>query len=114
MSPSATRQRRRPELASTAMVWLSRVLKNTRPSAYAAPRFTTSQQATPCAAGTGFGSTRHFTGAVGFVRSRAYSVFGYGVTMYIVVPTTSGAASWPRTTPVENVHATRSVATFEA
>ena len=30
-------------------------------------------------------------------------MFGYGVTTYIVPPTTSGAASWPRSTPVENV-----------
>src|SRR5262245_19434490 len=33
-------------------------------------------------------------------------MFGYGVLRYIVFPTTSGAPSWPRNTPVENVHAT--------
>jgi hypothetical protein len=32
-------------------------------------------------------------------------MFGYGVTMYIVSSATSGAASCPRSTPVENVHA---------
>ena len=39
-------------------------------------------------------------------------MFGYGVTTYIVLPTTSGAASWPRMTPVENVHATCSDSTL--
>ena len=34
---------------------------------------------------------------------------GNGVTTYIVVFTTSGAASCPRSTPVENVHASRKV-----
>ena len=72
------------------------------PSAYTAPRLTVSQQATPCAAAAGFGLNFHFTGAPGFVRSSAYTMFGYGVTTYIVLLTTSGAASWPRSTPVEN------------
>ena len=45
-----------PVAASTAMVWLSSVLKMTLPSANAAPRLTTSQQATPWAAGSGRGS----------------------------------------------------------
>jgi hypothetical protein len=33
-------------------------------------------------------------------------MFGNGVTTYIVSPTTSGAASCPCSTPVENVQAT--------
>src|SRR3954463_3740974 len=75
------------------------------PSKYDAPRFTTSQQATPCAAASGCGSYFHLSGAPGWVRSRAYRMLGDGVATYIVVPTISGAASWPRLTPVENVHA---------
>ena len=38
-------------------------------------------------------------------------MLGKGVTTYIVSPTTSGAASWPATMPVENVHATPSCRT---
>jgi hypothetical protein len=41
-------------------------------------------------------------------------MLGYGVTTYIVSPTTSGAASCPRFTPVLNVHATRRSFTFWA
>ena len=41
-------------------------------------------------------------------------MFGYGVTTYIVLPTTSGAASWPLSTPVEKVQATLSCLTFPA
>src|SRR6187200_2808642 len=73
------------------------------PLSYTAPRLTTSQHATPCAAATGFGSYFHFMGAPGCVRSSAYSTLGNGVTMYIVLFTTRGAASCPRTRPVENV-----------
>jgi hypothetical protein len=39
-------------------------------------------------------------------------MFGNGVTMYIVFSATSGNASCPRSTPVENVHAGFSCATF--
>jgi hypothetical protein len=39
-------------------------------------------------------------------------MFGQGVTKYIVLLTTSGAASCPRSTRVEKVQATRSVRTF--
>src|SRR5439155_2779433 len=89
--------------ASTAIVWSSSVLKTTRPSANAAPRFTTSQHATPCDAASGLGLKLHFTGAPGLVRSSAYNTFGYGVTTYIVLLTTRGAASCPLSTPVEKV-----------
>src|SRR5215210_1248510 len=41
-------------------------------------------------------------------------MLGYGVTTYIVLPATIGAASCPRNTPVENVHATFRFATFAA
>src|SRR5438128_2059407 len=104
MSPSFVRHTSFPVCALTAIVWLSRVLKNTLPDAYATPRFTTSQHATPCAAARGFGSNFHLVGAPGLVRSSAYNTFGYGVTIYIVLPTTTGAAPWPLTTPVENVN----------
>ena len=33
-------------------------------------------------------------------------MFGNGVLMYITSPITSGPPSWPRSTPVENVHLT--------
>src|SRR5205807_824625 len=48
MSPSVLFQISLPVAASTATVWLSSVLMNTLPSAYAAPRLTVSQHATPC------------------------------------------------------------------
>src|SRR5688572_18111243 len=112
MSPRAADQRSAPDAASTASVRLSSVLKYTAPSAYTAPRLTTSQQATPLAAEIGLGSCTHFTGAPGFVRSSAYSMFGQGVTTYIVSFTTSGAASWPATTPVEKVKTTPRRLTF--
>ncbi len=41
-------------------------------------------------------------------------MFGNGVTTYIVLFTTSGAASWPRSTEVENVDTSVSRETFEA
>ena len=33
-------------------------------------------------------------------------MLGNGVCTYMMLPTTSGEPSWPRSTPVENVHAT--------
>ena len=39
-------------------------------------------------------------------------MFGYGVTRYIVVPTTSGWPSCPCSTPVEKVQATFRFLTF--
>src|SRR5437667_12255311 len=39
--------------------------------------------------------------------SRAKTLLGNDVCTYIVEPTTSGAPSWPRNVPVENVHAGR-------
>jgi len=53
-------------------------------------------------------------GAPGRLRSKAYRMLGNGVTRYIVEPTTSGAASWPDTMPVENVQATLSWPTVDA
>jgi hypothetical protein len=41
-------------------------------------------------------------------------MLGYGVTTYIVSPLTMGAASCPRSTPVENVNAVRNVLTLAA
>src|SRR5437764_1309949 len=84
------------------------------PSAYDGPRFTTSQHASPCAVVSGFGLYIHFTVAPGLERSNAYRRFGYGVTTYMVLPTTSGAASCPRCTPVAKVHAGFSDATLLA
>src|SRR5215207_7468086 len=83
-----------------------------RPFAYEAPRFTTSQQATPWAAARVCGWYVHFTGPPGRARSRAYSTFGYGVTRYIVLPTTRGAPAWPRVIPVEKLQACFSWATL--
>src|SRR6185437_10584283 len=40
--------------------------------------------------------------------------FGNGVCTYITSPITSGPPSWPRSTPVENVHATCSFLTLDA
>src|SRR5437016_10556908 len=103
-----------PVFTSTAIVSPSRVLRMIFPSANTTPRFTTSQQATPCAAALGAGLNVHFAGAPGLVRSSAYTKFGYDVTTYIVLFTTSGAASCPRFTPSEKVKATRSAPTFVA
>ena len=50
--------------------------------------------------------------APGWRRSSAYTMLGYGVTRYMVPFTTTGAASWPRSTPVENVKASFSVPTL--
>src|SRR5512135_252705 len=77
------------------------------------PRFTVSQHALPIAMGLGFGWNTHLVGTPGFVRSSAYATFGNGVTTYIVLPTTSGGASWPFSVPSENVHAIFRRATLE-
>src|SRR5829696_5957992 len=108
MSASCVIHLGRPFSASTEMVRPSSVLKKIEPFAYAAPRLTTSQQATPFAAPSGLGSYCHLIGAPAWLRSNAYRMFGNGVTRYIVRPTTSGAASCPDTIPVEKVHATPS------
>src|SRR5438045_2804260 len=71
MSPSLARQTSCPVLASTAIVWSSSVLKKTLPTAYAAPRLTVSQHATPCEAAAGWGSNFHFSGPPGLLRSSA-------------------------------------------
>src|SRR3954463_16806167 len=103
MSPTLVRHSSFPVAASTPQTWASRLVMNTLPSAYAAPRFTVSQQATPLANGAVFGTYRHFTAGPGLDRSKAYRAFGQGVTTYIVVPTTIGAASCPRWMPVSKV-----------
>src|SRR3569623_2098174 len=72
------------------------------PSAYEAPRLTTSQHAMPTERGSGCGRYSH-SSAPFFVRSSAIRLFGYGVTTYIVEPTTSGLPSWPCGTPVITV-----------
>src|SRR5919199_1603952 len=82
------------------------------PSANTGPRLTTSQHATPCAAFAGLGLYVHLAGAPGLVRSSAYRMLGNGVTTYMVLFTTSGAASCPRSTPVANVHAALRLRTF--
>src|SRR6185436_4941986 len=41
-------------------------------------------------------------------------MFGNGVARYIVLPTTIGSPSWPRSTPVEKVHATFRFLTLSA
>jgi hypothetical protein len=79
-----------------------------------APRLTTSQQAIPAAACAFSGRYFHLSGKPGFVRSIAYATFGKGVTRYIVLSTTSGCPSWPRSTPVENAQAARRFFTLSA
>ena len=61
-------------------------------------------------AGSCFGSYFHLIFCVS--RSIAKTLFGNGVCRYIVSPITSGEPSWPRSTPVENVHATCILPTF--
>ena len=63
-------------------------------------------------AAAGLGLYTHFVGDPGFVRSSAKTLFGHGVTMYIVLLTTSGGASNPSVVPVENVEATWSLPTL--
>src|SRR4249920_2237796 len=41
-------------------------------------------------------------------------MLGNGVARYIVLPTTIGSPSWPRSTPVEKVHATFRFLTLSA
>jgi hypothetical protein len=84
------------------------------PSANAAPRLTLSQQALPGAAGSLGGAYSHFFGNPVFVRSKANSLFGNGVTTYIVLFTMSGCPSWPSLMPVSNVQISFSCATFAA
>src|SRR5436305_1901064 len=60
MSPTLVRHNSLPVLASTAQTWQSRLVMNTLPLANTAPRLTRSQQATPLANGSGFGSYFHF------------------------------------------------------
>ena len=71
MLPSCVRQTGLPVLTSSAMVWPSSVLKMYLPLSTVPPRLTTSQQATPWLAGSGFGANFHFSGAPGLVRSSA-------------------------------------------
>src|ERR1051325_6942505 len=59
ISPSFVFQISLPVAASTAQVFPSSVLIKTLPFEYAAPRFTTSQHATPCEAASGAGSYFH-------------------------------------------------------
>src|SRR3954464_15066555 len=82
------------------------------PFAYAPPRLTVSQHALPIATGVGFGAYDHLMGTPGLLRSSAYTRFGNGVTRYMVLSNTSGAASCPFCVPSENVQASRSLATL--
>src|SRR4030095_8258646 len=59
MSPSCVIHFGWPGAAATAIVRPSSVLKKMEPAAYAAPRLTRSQQATPLAAPSGLGSYDH-------------------------------------------------------
>src|SRR3954452_381605 len=76
ISPSLVCQSSLPVLASIATVWLSSVFRKTLSLLKASPRLTTSQQATPAAAGSGFGAYDHFSSPV--VASRAKTRLGYG------------------------------------
>src|SRR5436190_19403987 len=70
ISPTFVFQRSFPLLASTAQTLSSSVLKKIFPLSKKQPRFTTSQQATPCAPDAGSGSNFHFA-APFFLRSSA-------------------------------------------
>src|SRR3954470_20877907 len=70
ISPTFVFQRSFPLFASIAQTLLSSVLKKIFPLSKKQPRFTTSQQATPCAALAGSGSNFHFA-APFFLRSNA-------------------------------------------
>src|SRR3954462_1373639 len=112
-SPSFVFQSCLPVVASTPTVCASSVLYTILFCQNAQPRLITSQHTTPCDCAAGLGSYFHFSAPL-FARSSAYRMLGYGVTTYIVLPTTSGAASCPRLMPVEKVHATFSFLTFSA
>src|ERR1700733_6744814 len=81
------------------------------PSAYATPLFTRSQQATE-------GENLSCSGAnfqticPTLLRSMAYTKLGYELSKYIMLPTTSGWPSCPRSVPVDMVQATFSFPAF--
>src|SRR5439155_13022038 len=102
--PVLTFQTSLPLLASSATSVVSACCRNTFPSAYATPRLTVSQHITGITLGSCFGSYFHLI----FWSSRlsANTLLGNGLCTYIVSPTTNGPPSWPRSTPVEKVHAT--------
>ena len=76
-----------------------------------APRLTTSQHALSWANWLACGSNTQRV-CPGRVRSRANSLLGKGSTMYIVLPTTSGAPSWPDSAPVVKWNSSLSWPTF--
>jgi hypothetical protein len=72
---------------------------------------TVSQHITGITDGSCFGSYFQ-TILPSLARSSANTLFGNGVCTYIMLPTISGPPSWPRSTPVEKVHATCRSPTF--
>src|SRR5271156_3454040 len=83
------------------------------PSAYDAPRFTSSQHALPNENGLTGGAKIHFTAGPGLVRSNAISLSGNAVTMYSVLPTTSGCPSCPSRIPSSYFQTSASFDTFD-
>ena len=70
-----------------------------------------SQHITGMTFGSCFGSYFHRI-LPSWFRSSANTVLGNGAFRYMTLPMTSGSPSWPRSTPVENVHATCSLPTL--
>src|SRR5439155_8770779 len=103
-SPFFTLHTTLPVLASSATSMLSACCRKILPSAYARPRFTVSQHICATTALSCFGSYFHFIFCVS--RSSPKTLLGNGECRYMVPSTTSGEPSWPRSTPVEKVHAT--------
>src|SRR6266436_7119575 len=112
-SPFFTDQTTLPVLASRATSVVSAWCRKILPSAYDTPRFTVSQHITGMTFGSCFGSYFQ-TILFSSLRLSAWTVFGNGAWTYIKSPMTSGPPSWPRSTPVENVHATCNLPTLAA
>src|SRR5215475_4976609 len=112
-SPFLTLQTTLPVLASSATSVVSAWCRKILPSAYDKPRLTVSQHITGITFGSCLGS--YFQRILpSFLRSSAKTGFGNGPCTYITSPMISGPPSWPRSTPVENVHATCSLPTLPA
>src|SRR5439155_11506248 len=104
-SPFLTFHSSLPVLASSATRLVSACCRKILPSAYARPQFTGSQHITGITVGSCFGAYFHLI--CRSARAIAKTLLGNGLWIYSMSPITRGPPSWPRSTPVENVHATR-------
>src|SRR5687768_6897352 len=103
-SPFLAVQTTLPEFASSATSVVSACCRKILPSPKARPRLTVSQHMTGTTSAFCFGSYFHLNDWS--LRFTAYTLFGNGVCTYMVSPMTRGEPSWPRSTPVDIVHAT--------